>query len=189
MEPLVAQCLEVTALFQTGVFIVDGIDEFLVVAHNTYLAVRNVDRACDQCVDGQFLLLPVQWPLAPDEIVVAPLADACQGFLGRAIDDGNVQMALVHDAVGSVVVEFEHERVFGGEVGECRHLPGSCGRDDLHLVVIQDIGRADVGPSVETVGGVDNQVCIAAFEGLRSLAPLAENDAVGNVKFLEDRLQ
>ena len=42
---------------------------------------------------------------------------------------------------------------------------------------------------MEAVGGVDDEIGIAALKGLGGLAPLAEDDAVGDVELLEDLLQ
>ena len=50
VEPLVAQHLQVAILFHTGVFVVDGVDEFLVIAHDTDFAFRDIDGVDDECV-------------------------------------------------------------------------------------------------------------------------------------------
>ena len=42
MEPFVVDLFQLTGLFETGIFVVDGVNQFLVLAYQTQLARWNV---------------------------------------------------------------------------------------------------------------------------------------------------
>ena len=82
MEPFVADNLEFTILFQTGVLVIDEIHQFLVETDDTEFTCRDVNLVEGNIVEVQFLDLALQRYLSPDVVFVPSRADACQSVLG-----------------------------------------------------------------------------------------------------------
>ena len=51
MEPLVVDLLQLSGLFQTGIFVIDSVNQFLVIAYQTQFARRNVRHVGHQTVE------------------------------------------------------------------------------------------------------------------------------------------
>ena len=66
IEPVVVDLLQVAGLFQSGVLVVDDVNQFFVIANDTQLTSGDVDIIEDDAVKSQFLNLIGEWNLAPD---------------------------------------------------------------------------------------------------------------------------
>ena len=71
VKPLVADDFEFTVLLQTGVFVVNDVDQLLVVADDTEFTSRDVCLVEGDTVKGQFLDFARQRNFTPDKVFVA----------------------------------------------------------------------------------------------------------------------
>ena len=71
VEPLVANDFEFTVLLQTGVFVIDDIHQFLVIADDTEFTGRDINLVENDVVEIQFLDFAGQRYFAPDKVFVA----------------------------------------------------------------------------------------------------------------------
>ena len=93
-EPTVVDGLYVASLFKTGVFLVNQIDNLVVIADDMQLASRNVDFVKGDAVDAKLLNLTSQGQVAPQEIAALASADAAQCRLRCRVFD--VERLLAH---------------------------------------------------------------------------------------------
>ena len=71
VEPFVVNDLKFTVLFQTGVFVIDDIHQFLVIADDTEFTGRDINLVENDVVEIQFLDFAGQRYFAPDKVFVA----------------------------------------------------------------------------------------------------------------------
>ena len=65
MEPVVVDLLQLTGLFQSGVLVVDDVNQLLVVADDSQFAGRDVNLVECYAVETELLNLMVEWYLSP----------------------------------------------------------------------------------------------------------------------------
>ena len=107
MEPVVVDLLQLAGLLQSGILVVDDVDQLLVVADDSQFAGRDVNLVECYAVEAEFLNLMLEWYLSPDIIFVLALPDAGQGFLWRAELRDKRQLAHSRKIQGCIVVFLE----------------------------------------------------------------------------------
>ena len=70
MEPLLAQLPEFATLFETGILVIDGREQFLVEPADMDLGHGDVKVTDLQVVEVQLLDFPLQLGFAPQEVVI-----------------------------------------------------------------------------------------------------------------------
>ena len=78
MQPVLLDCLNLAALFQTGIDIIYGVDECLVTSYHLNLADRDFDFIKDEflMLHAKLLELPFQRLLTPYEIFIVLVAES-----------------------------------------------------------------------------------------------------------------
>ena len=87
VEPFVVDGLQFASLFQAGEFVVDDVNNLLVVANDAQLAGRNVNAVEHKAIEMILLHLALEGFLAPDEIAALLVANGQKPLLRRAIAD------------------------------------------------------------------------------------------------------
>ena len=112
MEPLVVDFLQLSSLFQAGIFIVDGVNQLLVISYQAQLSWRDVSQISCQTVESELFQFSLDRYLSPQEILVGTPLYTRKGFFWRMVFNRKFRFRIRHqDTDGRIVVGFHDKRI------------------------------------------------------------------------------
>ena len=189
VEPLVVDALQLTRLLQTGIGVVDGFDERLVIADDTQFSCGNVDVVEQQTVESVLPDLHLQRHLTPDIIGVMPVANGCQSLSRRTVFRMIGFVLDLLDAQRHIVVVLHHQGVLGGEFVEPLDCLLTLSSDQLYGIVVDHVLRHHIRVlSVVDGQGVD-EICLPVLKGLGTEIPLLHHIFMGHLQGVQDEVE
>ena len=182
MEPLVADALDVARLLESGIGIVDGIYEFLIVADDAEFAGRDVDLVEHHAIDTILLELGLEGNLAPDVVLILAGAQTDEGLARGVVFGMEGQIVHLGQAQIAIVVLLEHDGIVLSDIADV--VDGRRGMEAgyPHVVIGDHVLRHDIGRMLILEGEGVDEVGLAALEGLGTLVPLVHLVLVGDVQ-------
>ena len=186
VEPFVVDLLQLSCLFQTGIFVIDGINEVLVITYQSQFAWWDICHLGHQILESELFQLPLNGHLSPEEIVVGASLYACQSILWRVVFNGKSRIRVCHqDTDGRIVIGLHDERIFCAQGTDPRQRLLVRTSDGDNTVEVQQIPGHDIGPLHVIEGERKNKVCFTALEGFRGHIPLLHQIAVRDLQTVE----
>ena len=182
MEPLVLYDGNLSPLFQARVLVVNLLYQLTVTPYEVDFGDGDVHVVEDDSFEVEFLDLPFQRFLAPHVVFVVAVDESRQRHLRRLELHAAVHGGVyVPEIVGGVVAGLEHgaftlqllHGYHAGRVGMHGHT---------YAVVVDNVLRKDVWVATVSAGVGQDDVGIAALEGLQGYAPVFHHKITGQVQ-------
>ena len=135
IEPAVVDGFELSHLFKSCIDIVDGIDEFLVMADSVHGNSRNINITELNIVTNLLVDLQLHGYCSPDKILVMATVDACQSLAGGKQANLEVRMGMAVDIDIAVVVLLQDKGVLRSEVGNMVQARRTLAKGHLQTIV------------------------------------------------------
>ena len=133
-------------------------------------------------LEVEFLDFPLQRLLAPHVVFVVTIEHAQQRHLGcLELHAAVAHRVAVHEVEGGVVAGLE-DGTLALQLTERHHADGIGVRGHADAVVVDDIFREDVGVLTVAAGIGQDDVGIAALEGLQGDAPVFHHKPAGQLQ-------
>ena len=188
MEPVVLNGSNLSSLLQTRVLVVYLLDQLPVAADDMDFRDGDAHVVEHDALEVEFLDLPLQWLLAPHVVFVVTIEHAHQRHLRRLeLHAAVAHRVAVHEVEGGVVAGLE-DGTIALQLIERHHADGIGAHGHADAIVVDDILREDVRLATVAAGIGQDEVGIAALEGLQGDAPVFHHEAARQVQFLHHSL-
>ena len=187
VEPLIIDFFQLPSLFQTGIFVIDGINEFLIIAYQTQFSRRNIGNISCQVLESELFQLSLNGYLTPEEIIVCASLYTGKRIFWRVVFNCKRGMRIRHqNSDGCIIIGFHNERIFfSQQIDLCQRLFLRTPDGD-NTVEMKQVACHDIGPLHIIKGEGKDEVCFTTLKGFCGHIPLLHYIAVRDVQTIEN---